>query len=94
MGVYDTYGEIQLKVGPCRLFDFEVGDLVPLADGVYIGHEGAAVIVDGRLMVTFKDIITKWGESVKAASLLNIEDNPVWGAIAVQELMERREREE
>lgn len=46
MGMYDTYGEreSQLKVGPCLLHHYKLGDTVLIDDGVYVSFERMIVI--------------------------------------------------
>ena len=61
MGLYDIYGNIQLKVGEVELRHFKVGDRVPIPDGIYVGHEGAVVITKGRFVASFPHLINKWG---------------------------------
>ncbi|MBC8462417.1 MAG: hypothetical protein H8D67_30975 [Deltaproteobacteria bacterium] len=81
MGVYDEYGEIQLKVGPCCLVQYDIGDEVEIPDGVYVGHEGLVVIVEGIFIATFEHITTKWGQEVSTASILD-PYNPILQAIS------------
>jgi len=66
MGVYDHYGEeaVQLKVGPCELKQYNVGDKVDIRDGVYIGWEGIVVIHEGKLLHVYPCLITKYGEEL------------------------------
>lgn len=85
MGVYDTYGnlEIQLKVGPCTCQHFNVGETVPLEDGVYFGYEGAIVVVNSMFVAEFlpSQIRSKWGD-VLGIDLNRV--NPV--AVAVEKI--------
>lgn len=71
MGVYDEYAGIQLKVGPCVLAQYVIGDEVEIPDGVYAGHEGLVVIVDGVFVAEFEHLTTKWGDIVDMPSLLD-----------------------
>ena len=54
MGMFDTYGDIQLKVGPCKLLQYKIGDDVLIPDGVYHEcndvYEQAVVILGGKLI--------------------------------------------
>lgn len=91
MGVYDEYGKrgIQLKVssdGDLRLRRFKIGDKVPLTDGVYFGHEGVIVIVDGLLTAEFDRIIDKWGNPVTYKKWLELHSLV---SQAVREIAER-----
>lgn len=61
MGTYDTYGQSQLKVGPCTLDHYELGAKVPIPDGIYLGHPMAVVIVGGRFVAEFPRLVDKWG---------------------------------
>ena len=78
MGLYDTYGHVQLKVGEVERRHFEVGAQVSIPDGVYVGYEGVVVVTGGRFVASFPHLINKWGER------LNIDlsgESPIWRAI-------------
>lgn len=66
MGIYDIYGKegAQLKVGPCVQHCYNVGDNVPLPDGVYLAWEGVVVVVEGKLAATFDHLWDKWGRII------------------------------
>lgn len=54
MGTFDTYKygnlEVQLKVGPCILSNYEIGDSVEIPDGIYHGNgDGIVIILFGKL---------------------------------------------
>lgn len=70
MGVYDTYNGIQLKVGPMDFEDYAMGDTVPIPDSVYLGNEGAVVVLNGVLAATFDRVITKWGDELKPIEII------------------------
>jgi len=72
MGIYDTYGGIQLKVGDVDMNYFDVGDTVPIEDGVYLTPEGIVVILDGKLVRTFEKAISKWGEPIDPEDILKV----------------------
>ena len=62
MGVYDIYGDVQLKVSEnvcCKYH--EIGDKVNISDGIYVGYEGVVVVVDGTFVAQFHEIRDKWG---------------------------------
>lgn len=62
MGMYNTYGNVQLKVGDeLTLSEFGVGDEVDIPDGVYVGYEGVVVIIDGKLAKVFPTLLNKYG---------------------------------
>lgn len=64
MGVYDTYGDIQIKVGnPCQRH-FEIDNEVDIPDGVYVAPDGVVVIADGFFVATFDTLIDKWGRTI------------------------------
>ena len=73
MGVYDEYGKkgVQLKVGCCELKQYKIGEKVSIPDGVYVGHEGIIVILNGKLLAEFDHIIDKYGEIVEPVSLFH-----------------------
>jgi len=77
MGVYDEYGKrgIQLKVGPCCLAQYDIGDEVEIPDGVYAGRGGLVVIVDGVFVAEFEHLTTKWSDVVSISSILNPHDS-------------------
>ena len=83
MGVYDEYGEVQLKVGPCCLAQYEIGDEVEIPNGVYAGHEGLVVVVDGAFIAKFECLMTKWGDMIDMSSILD-PHNPILQALAKQ----------
>lgn len=74
MGIYDTYGSVQLKVGDVDLSYYEIGAKVPLDDGIYIGHEGFIVIKNGTFVAEFDHAITKWGWEISPEEVLNPHD--------------------
>jgi hypothetical protein len=82
MGVYDTYGRqaVQLKIGDPSLDHFKEGDEVNIADGVYLGYEGAVVIIDGKLAKVFSYVKDKWGGKIRVRDIIN-PINPVAQAV-------------
>lgn len=87
MGIFDVYGRrrIQIKVSNdgelgYGLRQFNLGDKVPLHDGVYIGLEGIVVVVDGTFVAEFDHVTDKWGNQVSYAEWLR-HNNPVTEAI-------------
>ncbi len=73
MSVYDEYGKlgIQLKVGPCCLAQYEIDDEVEISDGIYAGHAGLVVIVNGIFVAEFEYITTKWGDYISMPAILD-----------------------
>jgi len=82
MGIYDTYGRqaVQLKVGDPSLDHFKEGDEVNIADGVYLGYEGAVVIVNGKLAKVFSYLKDKWGGKIRVRDIIN-PINPITQAV-------------
>ena len=83
MGMYDTLGIVQIKCGRCAGYHFEVGDAVAKAqidDGVYVGYGGIVVVVGGVFVAEFEHVTNKWGGTIDALPILNIQ-NPVAKAI-------------
>ena len=70
MGVYDTYGEVQLKIGDTCLRQYELGDEVEIPDGVYVGTDGVVVISGGIFVECFENFWDKWGSPIYPADLL------------------------
>jgi hypothetical protein len=70
MGMYDTYGEVQLKVGDVEMRHFQIGDEVPIEDGVYVAREGVVVIADSRFFAYFPKLISKWGDEIDPADVI------------------------
>jgi len=92
MGVYDSYGPngTQLKVSNDGILDlrsFDIGDPVPLDDGVYLSSE-IVIVVGGKLVAVLDRLLDKWGGEVDWQALVN-ERNPV--VQAIQSLQEEEE---
>lgn len=77
MGVYDCYGNCQLKIGPCELDVYDIGDKVPITDGIYLDYGGAVVIKDGIFVAEFKELTDKYGGSIDIEQVVN-EGNPLY----------------
>lgn len=74
MGMYDTYGDVQLKVGDVEMRHFQIGDDVPIEDGVYVAREGVVVIADGRFFAYFPTLKSKWGDEINPEDVLRPHD--------------------
>ena len=73
MGLYNTYGNVQMKCGDYRQFQtYKIGDKCDLEDGIYIGWEGAIVIKDGKFVAEFPTIHDKFGTEVSCKYLTNL----------------------
>jgi len=80
MGVYDSYGEVQLKTGPCILQEYHIGDEVDISDGLHFGYEGCVVVVGRKLVAVTDKMYDKWGRPID----VNIDSrNPI--TIAIKE---------
>ncbi len=80
MGMYDTYDGMQMKVGPRILSTYEIGDEVPIDDGIYYSpNEGFIVIHDGTLIMSPEFLTDKWGNELLANML--VDNNPVKKAV-------------
>lgn len=90
MGLFNEFAGVQLKVGKCLCEHYEIGDKVPLDDGIYIGYEGAVVVKDNILVACFSELKTKWGHKIKPSSLLrDSRYNPIQKVIDRMELKEQ-----
>jgi len=83
MGVFDSYGKqgVQLKIGDPSLDHFKEGDEVNIVDGIYLGYEGAVVVIDGKLAKVFSYLKDKWGGRIRIRDVLN-PINPINQALA------------
>jgi hypothetical protein len=67
MGVFDTYGDTQLKAGEPWQNHYKPGDKVPISDGIYIDFDEPmarqkAVAVKDGIFIGELDIYNYWGE--------------------------------
>lgn len=90
MGVYDCYGNCQLKVGPCELDNYDVGDKVPISDGIYIDYGGAIVIKDGIFVAEFERLTDKYGGPIEIKEIVE-ERNPITHIVEAMQI-DREER--
>ena len=88
MGIYDKYGDVQLKVGECQLTQYNIGDETDIPDGIYVGYEGCVVIKKGKFIAQYKTMHNKWGGVIECNEVIS-NDNPVKKAI--DEISKRRE---
>lgn len=91
MGVYDIYAGVQLKCGPCELGDYEIGERVPIPDGIYLGVGGFVVVHDEKLLAVYDHMVTSWSDEVPARALAD-HYSPV--RRAVLEIMKERDNED
>jgi hypothetical protein len=78
MGMYDTVGkeQIQIKLLENTMEHYKEGSDIDLWDGLYIGYEGWFVVKDKKVIISGKDIYTKWGDEKSTTEILD-RDNPV-----------------
>jgi hypothetical protein len=65
MGVFDTYGERQMKIGEPWCKYFKVGDNVSVSevdDGVYIDDDGKAIVIKGKIFIGEFDCFDCYGD--------------------------------
>lgn len=67
MGMFDTYGESQLKAGECKLHDYKVGDKVPIKDGIYPGSSNFVVVKNGIFIAELANYYDYYGENPQTA---------------------------
>ena len=96
MGLYNTYGETQLKAAAAQGKDlslevFNIGDKVDLKDGVYLGGTGAVVVIDGILVGEFKEVITSWGHKLKPKEIID-KYNPLTHAMEIAKKMQKSKK--
>jgi len=70
MGVYETYGKVQLKIND-NWESYKVGDKVTIPDGVYIGYEGIIVIIGRKFVGEFDYLMSKWGTVIEPEEIIN-----------------------
>lgn len=71
MGVYDTFGDTQIKAGPCAMKHYKIGQSVPLENGVYVAPDGVVVIAGGIFVAEFSDLRDKWGGRLDCDTVLD-----------------------
>lgn len=81
MGKFDIYSGIQLKVGDCDSRTFNIGDEVPIDDGVYLEYSGAVVVQEGKLKYFIEDVYDKWGNLINIKEAIEAR-NPIEKALA------------
>jgi hypothetical protein len=70
MGMFDTYGHVQIKAGDPQMNNFRIGDSSHLPDGVYVAPDGVVVICGGKFVAVVDKIYTKWGEELDVKDVL------------------------
>ena len=82
MGLYDTYGNVQIKTGLLgnEMRDFKIGDKVSLSDGVYVGYESVIVILNSIFIAEFFYLLDKYGGIIETKAMID-SVNPIAQAI-------------
>jgi hypothetical protein len=72
MGIFDTYGSIQLKAGKPWGNSYEIGDKVKIPDGVYLDEEGIIVINDGIFVAEIapEQLFDYWGNEINIMDIV------------------------
>ena len=74
MGIYDIYGNVQIKIGNVEMNCYKIGEKVHLSDGIYVGHEGIVVIIYGKFAAEFEILYSKWGDEITPEQILRPHD--------------------
>lgn len=74
MGIYDEYGDAQIKIGDVSMKQYKIGYKVPLSDGIYVDHSVAIVVLGGKFVAQFDKLYTKWGDEVAPEQILAPHD--------------------
>jgi hypothetical protein len=92
MGVYNTYGGCQIKVGDLSLKEFVLGDKTDIPDGIYITLDGIVIIKNGTFIGVNEKIFDKWGGEIDQERVINLikPNNPV--QIAMDEFKAEHKR--
>jgi hypothetical protein len=83
MGMYDTYGGCQIKIGDPSLKDFVIGDKTDIPDGIYITLDGIIIIKNGTFIGENEKIFDKWGNEIDQEKIIDLikSNNPIKIAI-------------
>ena len=71
MGMFNTYGDTQLKVGELSCHQYNIGDEADIPNGVYVGLEGVIVVTGGKFTAEFKHVTSKWGDEIKPHAIID-----------------------
>lgn len=72
MGLYNTYGGCQIKVGDLFLKEFGLGDKADIPDGIYLTLDGIVIIKNGTFIGVNEKIFDKWGNEIDQERLINL----------------------
>ena len=59
MGLFNTYGKTQLKVGDLYCKNYSIGDKAEIPDGIYLGYYGIVVVYRGIFILEQPYLIDK-----------------------------------
>ena len=80
MGCYDIVGNIQIKCTDCSMHDYKLGDGIELSNGIYIGYEGAFVVIKNKIVFITESVFDKWGNRLDCGDIIR-EKNPIMGVL-------------
>lgn len=82
MGIYNTYGDCQIKIGTIDNLHYQLGDKCDLDSGAYLTYEGIVIIHKPYIIDIIKNekIFDKYGKSVSLRLILD-DRNPVVQAV-------------
>ena len=75
MGTYNTYGNTQIKVGDLGCIHFKIGDETKIPDGIYVDHNSAIVINNGKFIAEFDNVISKWGDIIHCSDVIESKNH-------------------
>jgi len=71
MGLFDTYGESQIKAGDPWQHNYKLGDKVTIPDGIYLGSPNFIVIKDGVFIAEVGRLYDYFGEDPLTADQID-----------------------
>ncbi len=79
MGIYDTYGDCQIKAGDVDMNHYRIGAECPLVSGAYLTYEGIVFIKNNIVIaITGNDkIFDKYGDNVSLRTILDQQNSVV-----------------
>ena len=77
MGVWDEVCGVHIKCTPnCNFEHYNIGDIISLESGLYIGYNGWFVVKNNIVKISGKSIYSKWGDSITTNKILD-QYNPI-----------------
>jgi len=69
--LYNKYAGVELRLdGHKDSAEYKIGDHVGIDDGIYLGVEGAIVVMQGLLVAKFSGLNHKYGSYLSSRSIL------------------------